>query len=435
MRARISGGKPLVPLALACALVLFRPAPDAEGAENPLATHQALTARVSSRTKWLFTAPVGKEGGETNPVLLAFTLDGDFHPIAFRKTDGRLRARVEDHPAPSDLSANVPPAQLPDGSFAGAGESGMFINVDAADRRWLFVWPSARPSTLSKPAVLGRSAVAMAGADGSILLFRKRRGEWAEVQRVEAKAARAPPDAALTTADLDGDGKKELIAPAAPDGGLKPTEIHAYQFDGKSLERIAAYPAGGDGAFEAPAVSDLDKDGNEEILITRNVPGGEAAHLVLGMRSGEFAVEARSRAVSGRSRLLGAFGLDGGEPKALAVEEPRRAGFLLALRLSGGRLRERARVAGFTTRAAGSRGPRTFALLRRRGIVEVALQQAGGRRLSGLALFGSRWRLRWSRPIPSPVRSNILAADFNRDAKDDLAFVDQSGLVHVYLSK
>ncbi len=437
MRARASGNGRRLLIALACGLLLLVPGERAaRGAENPLDTHQALSVRAPGRTKWLLTAPAGKEAGAGGLTLLAFTMDGDFHPVAFERKAGALRARVRDHPAPSDLAAEVPPARLPDGSFVGAGRSGMFINVDAIERRWLFVWPSVPPSALSRPAVLGEDAAAMTGADGSLLLFRRRGGEWAETRRVGAKAARARPDADLTAADLDGDGRKELLVLSAPGGGRKPTEIRAYRFDGKSLARIAAYEAGGGGFFASPGAlaADLDGDGKEEILLTRSVPGGGAAHLVLAFGGGRLSLRARGEAGAG-ARLLGAFRIDGGAPKVLAVEDPPPAGFLVALRPSGGRLRERARAAGFSAHAAGARNVGRFALLRRRGIVEVALPRTDGRRLGALALFGSRWRLRWSRPLPAPPRSNLLAADFNADAKDDLAFVDQAGVARVYLSK
>ncbi len=442
---RLLRKKCLFLLAAACAFLQHGNM--AEG-EVPLVTHQAFTALVSSRTKWLLTAPAEKGFDAKNTTLLAFTMDGDFHPITFKKVDETLRAHVQDHPTPSDLSANVPPTQLPDGSFVGAGKSGMFINVDPIERRWLFVWPSVRPSTLSKAAVLGRGAVAMVGVDGSILLFRKIEDKWLETQRIEGSVAKTLPDAVLTAADLDGDDEKELIVPAAPSkryghavlgDGVEPTEIHAYRFDGKSLERMGTYAAGGNGVFEAigTLASDLDKDGKQEIIVTRSDSVGGAAHLVLEMKNNNLTLKARGAAIGQANRwshLLGAFHIDGGIPKVLAVETPHLAGFLLALRLSGGQLRERARAAGFTTHALGSRNLWEFALLRRRGVVEVVVQQVGRRHLSALALFGNRWRVRWSRPIPSAVRSNILAADFNHDAKDDIAFVDQSGRVHIYLS-
>ena len=133
--------------------------------------------------------------------------------------------------------------------------------------------------------------------------------------------------------------------------------------------------------------------------------------------------------------LLGAFDVNGSGKKILAIETPHLAGYLLALRLHGRLLRERARRAGFTTHAIGSRNLWEFSLLRRRGVSEIVLQEVGNRRLAALALFGNRWTLRWTYPLPAPVRSNILTSDFNRDGSDDLAFTDQAGTIHMLLSR
>ena len=445
---RISRKKFSLLIVLVCFLT-FYPFENIAAGETTLDTHQTLTALVSSRTKWLLTAPAEKGSSKPNATLLAFTMDGDFHPITFKKTGGVFRANVQDYPTPSDLAASVPPTQLPDGSFVGAGKSGMFINVDTIERRWSFVWPSIRPSILSKPAVLDRGNVAMVGVDGSILLFQKKEDKWLQTQVIKAKTARVLPDAVLTTADLDGNGRKELIVPAVPSklyrhavlgDDIEPTEIHAYRFNQNSLELMDTYTAGKNSVFETigTLVSDLDKDGKHEILVTKSDFDSGAAHLVLGMRNKKLMLKARSDAIGTGNRwshLLGAFNIDGSAPKILAVETPHLSGLLLALRLSGNRLRERARMAGFTTHSVGSRNLWKFALLRRRGVVEAVMQEIGQQYLSGLALFGNRWHFRWSRPIPSPVRSNLLTADFNQDAKDDIAFVDQAGLVHIYLSK
>ncbi|MEE9275291.1 MAG: FG-GAP repeat protein, partial [bacterium] len=187
-----------------------------------------------------------------------------------------------------------------------------------------------------------------------------------------------------------------------------------------------------------PLAADLDGDGREEILITRSDALGGAAHLVLALRGGRLALKARGEAVGMGNRwshLLGAFDMDGAGRKVLAIETPHLGGRLLALRLDGGRLRERARRSGFTTHAIGSRNMWQFSVMRRGGVAEIVLQERGRGRLAALSLFGKRWTLRWTFPLAAPARSNFLAGDFNGDGKDDLAFSDESGTVHLLLSR
>jgi hypothetical protein len=287
------------------------------------------------------------------------------------------------------------------------------------------------------------------------MIFEKRGGAWRETHRVRAGAI---PDAILAAGDMDGDGRRELIVPAAPSGryahgvlgdAIEPTEIRAYAFKkGGRFELLSAYAAAGEGAFEAlgALTADLDGDEREKILVTRSDDEGGAAHLALELKSGKLVLKATGSAIGMGNRwshLLGAFDLEppgGPVPLGrhiLAIETPHLAGYLLALDMAGGRLRERARRPGFTTHAIGSRNLWMFAPLRRAGETEIVLQEVGGRRLSALGLQkgGGGWEYRWRLPLKSPVASNIAAGDFNGDGKDDLAWADERGRISAILSR
>ncbi len=423
--------------------------------EGPPATHQVLTVSPLGRTHWLLAAPPRGNVADRSATLFAFTEKSNFHILRLRNEEaGGARLIVERYPIPSDLAVHTPPIELPGGRFAGAGRDGLLIVVNTRDREWRFVRPSVPLSVFSRPAALARDTVAAVGADGSLLLFRDRGNDWSEIQRILPGSAALPgagalKDAVLAVADLDGDGRKILLVPAAPSGryghgvlgdAVEPTELRAYKLGEGGLRLSWVYPAGGDGVFEAlgALAADLDGDGREEILITRSDARGGAAHLVLGLSGGRPALKARGAAVGAGNRwshLLGTFDVDGSGLKILALETPHLAGYLLALRMHGGELRERARRAGFTTHTIGSRNLWQFALLGRGGLAEAVLQDAKRSRLAALALFGRRWVIRWTHPLPAPAHSNFLAADFNGDGRDDLALADADGTVHLFLSR
>ncbi|MEK6712476.1 MAG: VCBS repeat-containing protein [Nitrospinota bacterium] len=413
---------------------------------DPPETHRAARlALPGSRPRWLFAAPAPRPSAGRRWILLVLAEDGSFHVPRLGGGNARQPLSWERQPIPTDLTVEAPPADLGGGRLAGAGREGFFIVVNAVQREWRFVRPSEPLSLLARAVGLASDTVAAVGKDGSLLLFREGGSGWRETQRLAPGSAELPspalPDAVLAAADLDGDGRKELVVPVAPSpryrhgvlgDAIEPTELRAFRVEEGKLRFLASFPAGGDRVFEAlgAIAADLDGDRREELLLTRSDAQGGAAHLVLGLEKGMLEVKAQGRPAGGSNRwshLLGAFDVDSSGMKLLAVETPHLSGSLIALRMRGGELRERARRPGFTTHTIGSRNLWQFALLRRGGLTEVVLQDRDRNRLVGLALLGNRWKVRWTLPLPSPVLSNIEAGDFDGDGQEDLALADGAG--------
>ncbi|MEE9273831.1 MAG: hypothetical protein V3V62_00800, partial [bacterium] len=266
---RPGGAAPLAAAALLGGAILLAPpgpragAAPAEGREGVPRTHRLLTTSPPNRTKWLLAVPPKKGDSPPAAGLIALNSDGEFYHLRLQGGSSSPRIVWEQYPVASSLMVHVPPVRVSRGRFAGAGRDGVLYIVDVLKRDWEFVRPSVPLSALSRPASLAGDAVAAVARDGSILLFRRRRGHWVQTQRIppgEDGDGGAMPDALPVVADLAGDGGKHLIVPASPSGryahgvlgdALEPTELRAYAYAGGRLRFKAAYRAGGEGVFEA----------------------------------------------------------------------------------------------------------------------------------------------------------------------------------------
>ncbi len=417
---------------------------------GPPPTHFIRKAVPRDPARWLLK---GRPGPDP---LLALTASGRLFSVRVKRTAagaGNVPA-LRNRPLATGFSARIPPAPLGEGRFASPGRDGTLRIADALTRKVQIV-PSRRPlSPLSRPVALSPHALAAVGSDGSVMVFQERDGRWAETNFFSTEASGggnfgALVDGILNAADLDGDGRKELIVLGAPSrryrhavlgDGIEPTDVRVYKLEGEKLHYVTSYLSGAFGVFEAigTAAADLDGDGRAEILLTQSGNEGGAAHIALSLQEKRLVRKASGKPVGlGHrwSHLLGAFDAGGGRQTILALETPHLAGYLLALQHEGGTLTERARRPGYTTHAIGSRNMWQFAVMRREGRNEVILQEAGRNRLSALTLDGKHWRVRWTFPLSFPVNSNILTADFDGDGGDDLAFADNHGAVHLFLSK
>ena len=365
---------------------------------GPPETHRLVSVSVPGDAAWLFSIkPFARMKSAS---LVTLTKEGRFFSLEVK--GGRLRAKPL--PALATLSPGVPPATLDEGIIAGGTRDDSFRVIDFFRETVPSAAAGEALSPLSRLATLTKLAVATVGRDGSLMIFQKFGGKWKEPQRIPAQEANALPDALLATADLDGDGTRELIVPAAPTWryahgvlghAIEPSEIQIFKIASGRLNLLSTYRAKGDGVFKAIGAldGDLDGDGRAEILVTRSDYGSGAGHMALALRKGRLIQKAKGATIGLGNRwshLLGAFDLGAGGKSILAIETPHLAGYLLALEMKGGRLAERARRPGFTTHSIGSRNVWEFAVIRRAGAADTVVQEVSRGRLAVLALRKNR---------------------------------------------
>ncbi len=283
-------------------------------------------------------------------------------------------------------------------------------------------------------------------ADGAVVLI----GSLPSGPRIVSRAAvRAPPDARITLADLDGDGMPEAVVLTDPterfSHGLLGDRVEAASVTvigitpfGLSLRGRHTLPTA---VFEdlVPVLAPLIQGGRPAVVIARSTAPGGTVVSALGWRDGALVALAESSPADGASRwihVVGAADLSrDGSPELVAVRAPHLGGLLTAYRRRGAALAVVAQVAGFSSHAAGSRNEdqALIADLDGNGRPEVIVPRQSRETLVSLELDGSRFVERWSINLRGAIESNLLVADVDGDGLLDLVVADRRAL-YVFFS-
>ena len=302
-------------------------------------------------------------------------------------------------------------------------------------------------ATLPAPVAVedrpGQDLLAVARDGAIVLIGGLAGGSPRAMARIEA---RAPRDARIALADLDGHGEPEAVVLADARDGAAPGDdpagaaslavirVHPYGLEHR--RRFALSPPA-TFADVVPVLAPIGASARPVVLAVRGGPGQALAPLALALRGDGLVLVAEGAGVPARGlHVIGAAALAGeGVSDLVAVSAPGRDGVLTLYRRAGGALVAVTSAAGFAPPSAGPRhpDPALIADLDGDGRPEVVLPRMSREVLVALELRGDRLVERWAVDFKSPITSNLAAADIDGDGALDLAVASRRGL-HVFLS-
>ena len=196
-----------------------------------------------------------------------------------------------------------------------------------------------------------------------------------------------------------------------------------------------------DSVFEdlTPRLVDVDGDGRDEILVVRSHREAGASLLLLGLRGNRLVRLAESQAIGTPNRWInpiGAADFDGdGQIEIAAVETPHIGGHLLIFEIEGRRLREVARFAGYSNHVIGSTELAMSAVfdVNGDGVPDIVLPTQNRRELQALTFANGNLAVLETVKLYRPVATALVAADVDRNGRQDIVFGDQGGFVNVIL--
>lgn len=183
--------------------------------------------------------------------------------------------------------------------------------------------------------------------------------------------------------------------------------------------KVLSYTLADMSVFEdlAPRLADLDGDGRDEVIVVRSYPEAGSAVALFGVREGRLIRLAESSPVGTANRWLnpvGAGDFDGdGRMEVAVVRTPHIGGTLILYRWEGDRLTEFARKEGFSSHAKGSTvlGMSAILDIDGDGSEEIVLPDQSRTRLQAVSYAGGEFRILWTTPASAEIATSIMASD------------------------
>lgn len=213
---------------------------------------------------------------------------------------------------------------------------------------------------------------------------------------------------------------------------FEPSSLVARLADGRTLK--LALPA--DQVFEdrAARVADLDGDGRNEVVVVRSSLSEGSAVVVVGARDGALRILAAGPATGGPNRWLNPAGIadfDGdGRLDIAFVQQPHVLGRLRVLTYSGGRLVEIAALGGVSNHVAGSAelGLSAVADFNGDGVADLAVPSFDRRTLRFITFRGGAREFS-ARPLPAPAASGFRVVQGAQGPAVDVGLADNRRIV------
>jgi len=186
----------------------------------------------------------------------------------------------------------------------------------------------------------------------------------------------------------------------------------------------------GDAVFEdrTPRLADLDGDGRDEVIVVKAAPGQGAALAVLGLDGLDLRPRSESQPIGLSYRWLnpvGAGDFDGdGRVEVAVVRTPHIGGILMIYRPDGPRLVVEGRLRGFSNHRMGSTalGLAAVADFDGDGLVDILLPRQDRSRLAVMSYAGGTFREVAAAALDAPVETSMVLADGDGNDRPDVVF-------------
>lgn len=406
---------------------------------------EVVRSRFNDVPKWIVSEDLDSDGIDKAVIMFD---DGTLRSLALERGSLRAGSSVK------DFNPEVPPIILT--TDTKAADRGI-IGID--DRGELvYVKPGGQSSSRISDDGFSRVTYPVAAdldGDGKEeLLAISDEGLFSVIlgrnSRERERAVDILPDSRITVGDLNADGVLEAVALTRPSDGFSPERlgdgiealgVAVFSFNGRFLDMEDEFELDTGEFFEVltPLIADVRDGGGSEIVLT--VSGeGRGSELIVLSYSGDRLREVRRSSVGREGRYVQALGAavigDSDRKLILAVSDPSGGGDLLGFRtdLAATRL---SLDSSISTHLKGTRTLENALIgdFNGDGKREILAPNEDRKSLSLFVLERNRFTDREIFIGNRTVSSNLCPGDFNGDGKVDVAAGFEDGTVIFILGK